>query len=200
MPLPQNIPINIISENVWAVLDDVESDFEDDLADVMEDSDTEFVVEDEQKDDDKDEDQEADTSISDTNQSLQAIVHDLAKDNDTDVQDEKINESSNVVDSAAKSKDDTLKEIHWTKSTRYINAQKECTKFNSEVLLDIDPLDNPLKVFEKLINLDKFLHRLKLESEKYAAQNGKTFEVSINELRAFIGANFVMGYLKLPKL
>ena len=175
MPLPQNIPINITPEDVWAVLDAVESDFEDDLADVMEDSDTEFVVEYEQKDDDKDKDQEADTSISDTNQTLHGIVHDSAKDDDTDVQDEKINESSNAVDSAAKRKDDTLKEIHWTQSTRYINAQRECTKFNSEMLLDIDPLDNPLKVFEKLINLDEILHHLKLESERYAAQNGKFF-------------------------
>ena len=124
MSLPQNIPINITPENVWAVLDAVESDFEDDLADVMEDSDTEFVVEDEQKNDDKDEDHAANTSISDTNQTLHAIAHDSAKDDDTDVQDEKINESSNVVDSAAKRKDDTLKEIHWTKSTTYINAQK----------------------------------------------------------------------------
>ena len=73
--------------------------------------------------------------------------------------------------SADKSKDDTLKEIHWTKSTRYINAQKEYSKFNGEVLLDIDPLDNPLKVFKKLINLDEFLHHLKLESKRYAAQN-----------------------------
>ena len=116
------------------------------------------------------------------------------KDNDTDVQDEKINESSKVVDSAAKSKDDTLKVIHLTKSTRYINAQKECTK------LDIDPLDNPLKVFEKLINLDEFLPYLKLESERYAAQNGKTFEVSMDELRAFISVNFLMRYHKLPYL
>ena len=54
MPLPQNIPINITPEDIWAVLDVVESDFEDDLANVMEDLDAEFVVEDEQKDDDKD--------------------------------------------------------------------------------------------------------------------------------------------------
>ena len=39
MPLPQNLPINMTPENVWAVLDAVQSDFEDDLADVMEDSD-----------------------------------------------------------------------------------------------------------------------------------------------------------------
>ena len=133
MPLPQNVPVNITTENVWTALDAVKSDFKDDLADVMEDSDIEFVVEDEQKDDDKDEDQEVDTSISDTHQSLHVIVHDSAKDNDTDVQDGKIYKSSNAVDSAAKSKDDTLKEIYWTKSTSYINAQKECTKFNGVV-------------------------------------------------------------------
>ena len=170
MPLPQNIPVNITPGNFWAVLDAVESDFEDDLVDVMQDSDTEFVVEDEQKDDDKNEDQKSNTSI---NQALHAIVHDSAKDDDTDVQDENINESSNVVDSVVKSKDDTMKEIHWIKSTWYINAQKGSTKFNSEELLDTDPLDHPLKVFEKLINLDQFLHHLKLESERYAAQNGK---------------------------
>ena len=78
--------------------------------------------------------------------------------------------------------------------------KKECTKSNGEVLLDIDPLVNPLKVFEKLINLEEFLHHPELESERYAAQNGKTFEVSMDELRAFIGVNFVIGYHKLPNL
>ena len=125
MPLQQNVQINIAPENVWAVLDALESNFEDDLANAMEDSNTELVVEDEQKNDDKNEDQEIDTSISGTNQTLHVVVHDSAKNNDADVQDEKVNESSNAVDSAAKSKDDTLNEIHWTKSTRYINAHKK---------------------------------------------------------------------------
>ena len=83
----------------------MERGFEDNLADVMENPDTEFVVEDEQKDDDKNKDQEAYTSVSDTNQTLHANVHDSSKEDDTDVQDEKINESSNVVNSADKSKD-----------------------------------------------------------------------------------------------
>ena len=191
MPLLQNIPINIAPENVWAVSDAVETDFKDDLPDVMEDSDTEFVVEDEQKDDDKDEDQEADTSISDTNQTLCAILNDSAKDDDTDVQDEKISEFSNFLNSATKSKDDTLKEINWTKSTRYINGQKECTKFDGEVLLG---------AFEKLINLDELPHHLKLKSRKCASQNGKTFEVSMDERRTFSGVNCVIGYHKLPNL
>ena len=91
MLLPQNIPINITPENVWAVLDAVKTDFKDHLAEVMQDSKTDLMVENEQKEDDKDEDQEADTFISDTNQCLHVAVHD---NNDTDVQDEKINKST----------------------------------------------------------------------------------------------------------
>ena len=98
-----------------------------------------------------------------------------------------------------KSENGTIKEIHWTKSTKYIPAQEEC-KRDGEVLIDIPPLDNPLKVFEKLLNFDKFLQYLKLESDRYATQNGRTFKVSLDELRAFIGINFVMGYHKLATL
>ena len=91
MSLPQNIRINITPENVWAVLDALKSDFKDDLADVMENSGTELVVDNELKDDDKDEDQEVDTSILDTNQTLFAIVYNLTKDDNTGIQDGKIN-------------------------------------------------------------------------------------------------------------
>ena len=109
MLLAQNIPVNITPESLrcW------ESDFKDDFVDaiIMEDSGTEFAIQDEQKDDDKDKDQEANNSISDRNQSLQAIVNDSTKDNDTNTKVEKINESCNVVGSAAKSKGNTLKEI-----------------------------------------------------------------------------------------
>ena len=184
MPLPQNIPITITPENVWAVLDSVESDFEDELADVMEDSDTEFVIEDEEIDDNPDKENEKNTDISnspDTNETLHAIVHER-------------NTTKNDVEA-----NNTMKEIHWTKSTEYISVQKKC-ELDGEVLLDINPLDNPLKVFDKLLKFDEFLQHLKLESERYAAQNGRTFKVSIDEIRAFIGINFVMGYHKLPTL
>ena len=92
----------------------------------MEDSDAELVFEDKQKDNDKDEHQEACTSISDTNQTLQAIRHDSAKDDKTDVQDEKINESSNNVESAGKSKDDPMEKL----SLQVYKCSKECAKFN----------------------------------------------------------------------
>ena len=51
----------------------------------MEDSRTSFVVGNGQKDDDKDKDQEAGTFISYTNQYLHPTVHNLAKDNNTNI-------------------------------------------------------------------------------------------------------------------
>ena len=78
-------------------------------------------------------------------------------------------------------------------------------KLDAEVLIDIHPLDNPQKkkIFKNkflktLLNFDEFLQHLKLESERYGAQNGRRFKVFLNELRAFIGINFVMGSHKLP--
>ena len=149
----------------------MESDFEDDLADVMEDPDTEFVFEDEEKEDYQDEGDEenADNSISETNQTLHAIVHDM---NTTVDEEGKVQSGEEVTGNADgdgnKNEKDTIKEIHWIKSTKYILAQEEC-KLDDKVLIDIHPLDNPLKVFEKLLNFDEFLKHLKLESERCAA-------------------------------
>ena len=77
--------------------------------------------------------------------------------------------------------------------------QNDC-KLNSELLIEIDHLDNTLDAFEILINYDDFLQHLKLESEIYAPKNGRKFVISLDELQAFIGINFVMGYLKLTTL
>ena len=38
-----------------------------------------------------------------------------------------------------------------------------------------------------------------MKSERYA-QNGKTFDVFMDQLRALIGVNFVMEYYKMPNL
>ena len=74
MPLPQRISVNITPENVWALLDEVDSDLEDDLADVIEDSDTEFVVEDEEKDSVEEKIPEKNLDAGLTNEPLHAIL------------------------------------------------------------------------------------------------------------------------------
>lgn len=72
--------------------------------------------------------------------------------------------------------------MHWTKSTNYLKIQNNCN-LNGEVLTEIDPLDNPLNFFEKLINFDYILQYLKL----------KSFPVFLDELQAFIDINFCNG-------
>ena len=46
---------------------------------------------------------------------------------------------------------------------------------------------NPFMSLKKLFNFDNFLQHLKLESERYASQNGRTFTVSVDKLWAVIG-------------
>ena len=43
-----------------------------------------------------------------------------------------------------------------------------------------NPFDNPLTVFEKLINFDDFLQNLKLDSKRYVSQNDRIFLVSLD--------------------
>ena len=188
-------------------MDEVDSDLEDDLADVMEDSDTEFVVEDEEKDSVEEKIPEKNLDAGLTNEPLHAILieQDTPKQpNDNGSIKSVINpdqrtSSNPTLTSQNDSQAEPLKEIHWTKSKRYITDIEKC-QLNGEVLLDIHELDNPLKIFDKLINLNHFLGYFKSESERYASQKGINLEVSTDELRAFIGINFVMGYHKLPSL
>ena len=109
MALLQNIPIKITLENVWAILDSVESDYEDNLADVREDLDTDFVVED-NEDKHEDQDEEDNSLDSPNNNQPHAIAHDFTSANDTNVPKK----------CPSKEKENTEKEIHWTKSTNYI--------------------------------------------------------------------------------
>ena len=163
IPLPQKIPVDITSQNVRAILDSVDSDFEDELADVMEDSDTEFVVEDNETEDEQNFVMERNSENSNlTNEKPHAIVHDSKSSKET----------SSIVE--------TVKHIHWTNSTKYIQTRKEC-EHNGKVRLEIHPWDSPLNVFDKLLHLENFLQHLKSEAEAYAAQNGRVFEVSLEE-------------------
>ena len=41
---------------------------------------------------------------------------------------------------------------------------------------------------------------LKTKSERYAEQNGRMFQTTLEELCAFLGINILMGIHKLPKM
>ena len=46
----------------------------------------------------------------------------------------------------------------------------------------------------------RLLFMMKIESEKYAAQNGRPFQISEEEFRAYLGVNLLMGINKLPTM
>ena len=56
----------------------------------------------------------------------------------------------------------------------------------------------PFEAFIKCIGLPGLLSMMKIESERYAAQNGRQFQISEEELFNFLGVNLLMGINKLP--
>ena len=58
----------------------------------------------------------------------------------------------------------------------------------------------PFEKFSKCIGLPGLLSMMKIESERYAAQNGRQFQISEEEFCAFLGVNLLMGINKLPTM
>ena len=54
--------------------------------------------------------------------------------------------------------------------------------------------------FSKCIGFPELLSMMKIESERYAAQNGRQFQISEEEFCAFLGVNLLMGINKLPTM
>ena len=56
------------------------------------------------------------------------------------------------------------------------------------------------EAFSKCIGLPGLLSMMKIESERYAAQYGRHFQISEEEFCAFLGVNILMGINKLPTM
>ena len=62
--------------------------------------------------------------------------------------------------------------------------------------------ENPslFQVFTETIGLERLLTLIKIESERYAAQNWRVFQTANDELAAFLGINILMGINRLPAI
>ena len=73
--------------------------------------------------------------------------------------------------------------------------------FAEDGIVNIDVQDpSPMQVFAKTVGLEGLLSLLKTESERYAEQNGRMFQTTLEELCAFLGINILIGIHKLPKM
>ena len=91
------------------------------------------------------------------------------------------------------------KEWKWRK--QFKRAYVEKCVFAEDGIVNIDVQDpSPMQVFAKTVGLEGLLSLLKTESERYAEQNGRMFQTTLEELCAFLGINILMGIHKLPKM
>ena len=58
----------------------------------------------------------------------------------------------------------------------------------------------PFEAFTKCIGLPGLLSMMKIESERYAAQNGRQFQISEEGFCTFLGVNLLMGISKLQTM
>lgn len=163
------------SNQIFAMLDEIESEPESEIDNLLEDSDTEFVAEEEIPEDNEE-----------THHQVlipEAVLH------------VKSESSQPPAKKRLKAK---IAEMKWSRKAKFTKPA-EC-KLEATVLLDLPELANPLQIFERTTDFDKLLQHICEQTNLYAAQNGREFITNQEELRAFLGINFMMSISKLPNL
>ena len=92
----------------------------------------------------------------------------------------------------------TTEEWKWEDKEKPM-TKKECT-LQAEVLLDLDRGSTQFDIFQTVIGMNELLEIIVTEMNRYATQKGCNFETTEDEMKAFLGINFMMGINKLPSL
>ena len=66
-----------------------------------------------------------------------------------------------------------------------------------EIQPNLNETVSPVKIFSLLTGLEELLEMIVEQSNLYAHQNGRSFTVTKQELKAFLGINFGMAINKL---
>ena len=173
-----NVPItSMSSDEIYALLDTIESDDEEDIENLMNDLDTEFIDELLIENGGSKSNLSLSTScldienhLSDPNTPtpIEAVVQisQLNSDSDDDV----------PLSSLQVPKAD--KEWKWRK--QFKRAYVEKCVFAEDGIVNIDVQDpSPMQVFRKTVGLEGLLSLLKTEFERYAEQNGRMFQTTL---------------------
>ena len=161
------------SEQIYALLDDVGSADEDDIDNLMNDWDTELTAE-----------EEITQAASTQDISLttpEANLHIVPSDNQS-----------------KKEKNKSEELWKWTKKVK-VTKQKECYLV-PEIQPNLNETVSLIEIFSLVTGLEELLELIVEQSNLYAHQNGRNFTVTKEELKAFLGINFVMAINKLPTI
>ena len=193
-----NIPISSLSSNeIYALLDSIESDEEEDIENLMNYSDTEFVDRSvvENKDCDMHVDEQPETTSNDAQSNLipthlpiQAVVR-------QGVPEEESSDDEPLITLAKQ------KEPVWKWRKRFAKTSLQPCSLKEEGVVNMQTKNmTPFEAFSKCIGLPGLLSMMKIESERYAAQNGRQFQISEQEFCTFLGVNLLMGINKLSTM
>ena len=103
-------------------------------------------------------------------------------------------------DNQSKKKEKNKKEELW-KLTKKVNVtkQEEC-HLVLEIQLNLNETVSPIEIFSLMTRLEELLELIVEQSNLYAHQNGRKFTTTKEELKAFLGINFVIPINKLPTI
>ena len=89
-------------------------------------------------------------------------------------------------------------ELKRKRTSIFVKAEK--CKLEANVLLDIPENANPLLIFEGTTSLNELVKHICDQANLYVRQNGKEFATNPEEIRAFLGINYIMSISKLPNV
>ena len=78
-------------------------------------------------------------------------------------------------------------------------VKNECT-LEAEVLVDLDHGSTLFGIFQTVTHMNELLEIIVTETNRYTSQKGCNFETTEDEMKAFLGINFILGINKLPYL
>ena len=174
---------SLSSDEIYALLDSIESDEEEDIENLMNDSNTEFVDKSifKNKDSNMQVDEEPETASNDAHSNLipthlpiQVVVR-------QDVPEEASSDYEPLITLAKQ------KEPVWKWRKRFAKTPLQPCFLKEEGVVNMQTKNvTPFEAFSKCIGLPGLLSMMKIESERYAAQNGIQFQISEEEFCAFL--------------
>ena len=169
-----NLDESISNEQIYALLDNVDSDNEDEIDKLINDSDREFIADEETL--------PANSTLDTSLTTPEANIH-VVRDNGESKKPDK------------KKKEEPWK---WTKNAK-ANQQEPCALI-PEILTELNEIVSPMEIFELVTGLEELIDLIVVQTNLCAQQKGRNVTVDNNELKAFLGINYIMAINKLPTI
>ena len=178
-------------------MDSIESDEEEDIENLINDSDTEFVDRSvvENKDSDMHVDEKPEMTSNDAHRNpipTQLPIYTVVR---QDIPEEESSDDEPLITLAKK------KQPVWEWRKRFAKTPWQPCFLKEEGVVNMKTENvTPFEAFSKCIDLPGLLSMMKIESERYTAQNGRQFQILEEEFCAFSGVNLLMGINKLSTM